>query len=43
MELWIGEADAEQKRRIKEGMDYGPKIMGAYLAAAPQLDARSCR
>lgn len=35
--------DAEKKRQIKEGMAYAPKIFGAYLAAAPELDARSCR
>jgi len=36
-------SDAEKQRQIKEGMAYGPKIFGAYLAAAPELDARQCR
>lgn len=35
--------DAEQRRRIEEGMDYGPRVVGAYLATAPLLDERRCR
>ena len=35
--------DAEKVRQVKEGMAYGPKILGAYLAAAPMLDERQCR
>lgn len=43
MALYGTEKDAEKRRRIKEGMDYAPKILGAYLAAAPRLDERQCR
>lgn len=35
--------DAETARRIREGMDYGPRVLGAYLATAPLLDERQCR
>ena len=37
------ENDGEKKRRILEGATYGPNVVGAYLAAAPMLDARQCR
>ena len=43
MELWMNEANSEKKRQIKEGMTYGPKILGNYLYSAPKLDAMGCR
>jgi len=37
------EPKEEKRRQIKEGMNYAPKVMGYYLYAADQLDARGCR
>ena len=40
----LGEtSDLEKRRMIQEGMGYAAKVVGAYLAAAPQLDERGCR
>jgi hypothetical protein len=43
MVLLQKEANAEKKRQIAEGMAYGPKIVGTYLAVADTLDAKNCR
>jgi len=43
MKLLMEEKDAEQKRRIKEGMEYPLKTFGYYLVTAPKLDAKRCR
>ena len=43
MKVHQEERDAEQKRRIKEGMEYPLKTFGYYLVTAPKLDALRCR
>jgi hypothetical protein len=35
--------DAESRRQIEEGMNYGPRVMAYYLYAAEELDERGCR
>ncbi|MCP4873528.1 MAG: transglycosylase SLT domain-containing protein [Proteobacteria bacterium] len=43
MKLRAEEPNAEQRRRIKEGMEYPAKTFGYYLYTAPKLDALRCR
>jgi len=43
MKLMSEEPNGEQRRRIKEGMEYPPKTFGYYLYTAPKLDALRCR
>ena len=38
-----GVEDPEKTRQIREGRRYAAKIVGSYLATAPQLDERGCR
>jgi hypothetical protein len=38
MELMLAEGNPEKKRQIKEGMDYGAKIVGHYLALVGDLE-----